>query len=332
MNILVTGGAGYIGSQLLHTLAATDFPRVRRVRVLDNMREEKFSSLMNLPDNVQYQFILGDICNKEDVQAAIGDDTDVVIHLAALCNASLSFDRRDATENINHVGTLKVVDAARQAPSVRRFVYASTTSVYGPTVGLAEESSSCLPASPYAEFKLKAEADVLRLSQETGGRLASTVLRFATAYGSSPGLRVHTVVNIFAFRAAVGAPLEIYGSGDQLRPFVHVADIARSIAFCLADDRTADDVFNVVGENASINDLLALLQPRFPSLRIAHTDKEILNQISYAVDGSKLRALGFAPAFSLEDGIEEYAQLYCSFTRSPLPTPAPLSVRTPIRV
>jgi UDP-glucose 4-epimerase len=332
VNILVTGGAGYIGSQLLHTLAATDFPGVRRVRVLDTMREEKFSSLMNLPDSVHYEFVLGDICNTEDIQAAIGDDTDVVIHLAALCNASLSFDRRAATEEINYFGTLKVVDAARQAPSVRRLVYASTTSVYGPTMGIAEERSSCRPASPYAEFKLKAEADVLRLSQDTGGRLGSTVLRFATAYGFSPGLRVHTVVNIFAFRAAVGAPLEIYGSGNQLRPFVHVADIARAITFCLADDRTIDDLFNVVGENASVNDLLALLGPRFPNLRVIHTDKEILNQISYEVDGSKLRALGFAPAFTLEEGIEEYARLYGSFTRSPLSSPTPLSVHTPVRV
>jgi nucleoside-diphosphate-sugar epimerase len=132
------------------------------------------------------------------------------------------------------------------------------------------------------------------------------------------------VVNIFAFRAAVGAPLEVYGSGAQVRPFVHVADIARAIAFCMADDRTAEEVFNVVGENASINDLLDLLKPRFPRLRVVHTDKEILNQISYEVDGSKLRGLGFAPAFSLEQGIEEYARLYGSFTRQPRPELASL--------
>jgi nucleoside-diphosphate-sugar epimerase len=324
VNILVTGGAGYIGSQLLHTLAAEQFPRVRRIRVLDNMREEKFPSLMNLPDNVDYEFVLGDIREEDDIRRALGDDTDVVVHLAALCNANLSFERRDDTEEINYRGTLKVVDVARRAPSVRRFIYASTTSVYGPTVEIVTEGSLCQPASPYAEFKLKAEGDVLGLSQDTGGRVRSTVLRFATAYGYAPGLRVHTVVNIFAFRAAVGAPLEVYGSGDQLRPFVHVADIARAIAFCMANDRTADEVFNVVGENASINDLLDLLRPRFPRLKVVHTDKEILNQISYEVDGSKLRALGFAPVFSLEEGIEEYARLYGSFTRHPLPKLAPL--------
>jgi len=86
----------------------------------------------------------------------------------------------------------------------------------------------------------------------------------------------------------------------------------------MADDRTIDEVFNVVGENASINDLLDLLEPRFPRLKVIHTDKEVLNQISYEVDGTKLRALGFVPAFSLEQGIEEYAELYGSFTRQPL--------------
>jgi UDP-glucose 4-epimerase len=324
VNILVTGGAGYIGSQLLHTLAADQFPRVRRIRVLDNMREEKFPALMNLPGNVDYEFILGDIREENDIRMALGDDTDVVVHLAALCNANLSFERRDDTEEINYRGALKVIDVARRALSVRRFIYASTTSVYGPTAGIVTEDSPCQPASPYAEFKLKAENDVLGLSQDTAGRVRPTVLRFATAYGYAPGLRVHTVVNIFAFRAAVGAPLEVYGSGDQVRPFVHVADIARAIAFCMAEDQAADQVFNVVGENASVNDLLDLLEPRFPRLKVVHTDKEILNQISYEVDGSKLRALGFAPAFSLEQGIDEYARLYGSFTRQPLPQLVPL--------
>src|SRR5215217_5995023 len=111
MNILVTGGAGYIGSQLLHTLA-DQFPGARRIRVLDNMREEKFPSLMNLPGNVDYEFVLGDIREEDDIRRALGDDTDAVVHLAALCNANLSFERRNDTEEINYRGTLKVVDVA----------------------------------------------------------------------------------------------------------------------------------------------------------------------------------------------------------------------------
>ncbi len=318
MNILVTGGAGYIGSRLLHMLASDGSLPVRRVRVLDNMREEKFPSLMNLPDGVSYEFVLGDIRNEDDVQAALGDDTDVVVHLAALCNATISFDRRDATEEINYGGTVNVVRAARMAPSVKRFIYASSTSVYGPTSGIVDEESPCFPASPYAEFKLKGEQDVLGLSTDTGGRLHPTVLRFATVYGYSPGLRVHTVVNIFAFRAAVGAPIEIYGAGNQLRPFIHVTDVSRAIAFCLAGDQTHDGIFNVVGENASVNQIVALLRSHFPKVQITHADKEILNQISYEVDGSRLRALGFGLAHTLEDGIAEYAHLYGSFGRLPL--------------
>ena len=325
MNILVTGGAGYIGSRLLHTLASVESLRVGRVRVLDNMREEKFPSLMNLPEGVDYEFVLGDIRDQDDVQKALGDDTDVVVHLAALCNATISFERRDATEEINYGGTTNVVRAARQAASVRRFIYASTTSVYGPTSGVVDEQSPCLPASPYAEFKLKGEQEVLGLSTDTAGRLRPTVLRFATVYGYSPGLRVHTVVNIFAFRAAVGAAMEVFGSGNQLRPFVHVDDVSRAIAFCIADERAGEQVFNVVGENASVNQIIAILRRHFPRMLVVHTDKEILNQISYEVDGGKLLRLGFSMGHSLEDGVEEYARLYGSFTRLPLaPGLAPL--------
>jgi nucleoside-diphosphate-sugar epimerase len=300
-------------------LAAAAPQGVGRIRVLDNMREEKFPSLMNLPEGIDYEFVLGDIRNQADVEIAIGDDTDVVVHLAALCNATISFERRDATEEINYGGTVNVVSAARRAPSVKRFIYASSTSVYGPTTGIVDEQSPCLPASPYAEFKLKGEHEVLGLSTDTGGRLRPTVLRLATVYGYSPGLRVHTVVNIFAFRAAVGAPLEVFGSGTQLRPFVHVDDVSRAIAFCVADERTGEGVFNVVGQNASVNQILELLERHFPRMVVRHTDKEILNQISYEVDGGKLRRLGFSTQHTLEDGIEEYARLYRSFTRMPMP-------------
>ncbi|HEX8857788.1 MAG TPA: NAD-dependent epimerase/dehydratase family protein [Actinomycetes bacterium] len=325
MNILVTGGAGYIGSRLLHTLASIESLDVRRIRVLDNMREEKFPSLMNLPAGVDYEFVLGDIRDEDDVRAALGDDTDVVVHLAALCNATISFERRDATEEINYGGTVNVVRAARQAQSVKRFIYASTTSVYGPTTGIVDEESPCLPASPYAEFKLKGEQDVLGLATDTGGRLQPTVLRFATVYGYAPGLRVHTVVNIFAFRAAVGASMEVFGSGNQLRPFVHVDDVSRAITFCIEDQRTWEQVFNVVGENASVNQIVALLGRHFPRMRVVQADKEILNQISYEVDGGKLQNLGFRMLHTLEDGVEEYARLYGSFARLPLTSgPPPL--------
>jgi UDP-glucose 4-epimerase len=323
VNILVTGGAGYIGSRLLHTLASVESLHAGRVRVLDNMREEKFPSLMNLPAGVDYEFVLGDIRDEDDVRAALGDDTDVVVHLAALCNATISFERRDATEEINYGGTVNVVRAARQAPSVKRFIYASTTSVYGPTSGIVDEESPCLPASPYAEFKLKGEQDVLGLSTDTGGRLQPTVLRFATVYGYAPGLRVHTVVNIFAFRAAVGAAMEVFGSGNQLRPFVHVNDVSRAIAFCMEDQRTWTQTFNVVGENASVNQIIALLRRHFPRMRVVQADKEILNQISYEVDGGKLHNLGFRMLHNLQDGVEEYSRLYGSFVRLPLTSGPP---------
>jgi nucleoside-diphosphate-sugar epimerase len=168
---------------------------------------------------------------------------------------------------------------------------------------------------------------VLGLSTDTGGRLSSTVLRFATVYGYSPGLRVHTVVNIFAFRAAVGAAMEVFGSGDQLRPFVHVSDVSRAIAYCIEDDRARDEIFNVVGENASVNQIIALLRRHFPRMLVVQTDKEILNQISYEVDGGKLRGLGFSTDHNLEDGVEEYARLYGSFTRLPL-TPSLVPMET----
>lgn len=322
MDVLVTGGAGYIGSRLVRLLPESERLQVRRVRILDNMLEEKFPSLMDLPEDVEYEFVLGDIRSPEDVgRAMVG--MDAVVHLAALCNATLSFERRDATEAINYEGALNVVRAACAEPTVRRFVYASSTSVYGPTEGTVYEHSPCRPVSPYAEFKLKGEEEVLGMFAATDGRISPTVLRLATVYGDAPGLRVHTVVNIFAFRAAVGAPVEVFGDGTQLRPFIHVDDVAAAMVFCLGEPETARRVFNVVGQNASVNDLLELMRPLYPRLCVHHVDKEILNQISYSVDGGQLNALGYATQRTLRDGVEEYARLYGSFTRATAqPVPA----------
>lgn len=313
MNILVTGGAGYIGSQLICDLALEPGLRGARITVYDNMQDERYQSLMNLPEGGDYDFHYGDIQDLDELTAA-AQQADVIIHLAALCNAVVSFDRVEETERVNFCGTDNVVRAALRSPSVRRLIYASTCSVYGETTGTVNEDSPCRPESPYAEYKLAGERLVMGLGEASGGRLTGTALRLATVYGPSPGLRVHTVVNIFVLHGALGMPLTVFGTGDQCRPFVHVRDASAAFVFALLNESTVQQVLNVVGENASVNQILAHVEPRFPKLTIEHKPGRHLNQISYSVDGSRLRAMGWRPAVTLEDGIEEFARLCGSFS------------------
>jgi nucleoside-diphosphate-sugar epimerase len=308
MTILITGGAGYIGSKLLRDLPLDERFEGATIRVLDNMIEQKYCSLMNLPPQGRYEFILGDICNREDLKRALDGGVRYIIHLAALTNAVTSFERRETVEQVNYLGTKNLVELAAQQTDLERFVYFSTTSVYGRTKGIVTEEAPCHPASPYGLYKLYGE-EVVREAMAKKG-LNATIVRLATVYGYSVGIRFHTVLNIFVFRAAMGLPLEVYGDGTQKRPFIHVADVSQALQLILTTPETNRGTYNIVGQNASVLEILELTRQHFPSVSVRFIDKESLNQISYEVDSSRLRRLGFKPTKTLDHGIAELAQLF----------------------
>ncbi len=312
LKILVTGGAGYIGSQLIRDLGEDPRFAGSQVVIYDSMRDERFQSLMHLPESGRYDFHYGDLQDADELIAA-AQDCDVIVHLAALTNAVVSFGRAEETEEVNYNGTENVLAAADRSPTVRRVIYASTCSVYGETSGCVDERSECHPESPYARFKLQGERSVQALSGRTFGRVLGTSLRLGTVFGLSPGLRVHTVVNIFALHGALGMPITVFGTGDQYRPFVHVRDASSAFLFALTTPETQELVLNVVGENATVNQILSYVKPRFPKLKVRREPGRHLNQLSYEVDGSALRQLGWQPVINVQDGIEEFARLCSPF-------------------
>lgn len=124
---------------------------------------------------------------------------------------------------------------------------------------------------------------------------------------------MHTVVNIFALHGALGMPITVFGTGDQYRPFVHVRDASSAFLFALTTPETQELVLNVVGENATVNQILSYVKPRFPKLKVRREPGRHLNQLSYEVDGSALRQLGWQPVINVQDGIEEFARLCSPF-------------------
>jgi len=309
-NILITGGAGYIGSQLIRDLPRTKEFRDSKIIILDNMNEEKYISLMDLKMS-NCRFYLGDIRDLDTVAKLI-KNVDIIIHLAALTDAPKSFDNRKETEAINYQGTMNIIRKAIES-GVKRFIYASTTSVYGPTNGKVTETSKCKPASPYAFFKLKAEKEIMKLAKNK--KINVTSLRFATVFGFSPGIRFHTVLNKFVFLSCIGYPLTIYGTGDQKRPFLHVKDAVKSIIFSLLENKTKNEIFNVVGENASVNEIVEMIRNYRGDINTIRVDREILNQISYTVDSSKIKNRGYKPNYTIKDGIQELISKFNSFSR-----------------
>lgn len=305
MTVLVTGGVGYLGSRLIRELP--DHPSFAgdTIRIYDNLRQPRFQSLWDLPSYADYEFVEADIRDEESLADAM-EGVDTVFHLAAITNASQSFDLAEKTHEVNLEGSLTAFEAARNA-DVSQFVYVSTCSVYGPTDREITETFECDPASPYGKAKLRAEREIL---QQDPAELDVTGLRLGTVYGWSQGMRFDTVVDKFAYLAATGQPLTVYENAeDQKRPYLHVQDAVRALLFA-ASGADGGEIYNVVGQNRRLRDVVSAIESHFSDVTIEYTRTENLDQLSYVVSDEKIVAEGFETMYSIDDGVRELADKF----------------------
>ena len=207
MKIVVTGALGHIGSRLIREIP-TEFPGAEVVLV-DDLSSQRFPSLFDLPDGAKYRFVEGDI-TKLDL-APIVDGADAVIHLAAITDATRSFERKDEVERVNF-GATKCLAEACAAAGVR-LIHPSSTSVYGTQNETVDENCTpeeLAPQSPYAETKLREEALLVEMGKTHGLRHISC--RFGTIFGHSVGMRFHTAVNKFCWQAVMGQTLTVWST------------------------------------------------------------------------------------------------------------------------
>lgn len=310
--ILVTGAAGYLGSQLIRDLAVEAYGGARTIRLLDNLQRNGLAALMDLPEDGRYEFLEGDILDPLVVRQGLRGVA-AVVHLAAVVRTPFSFEHSAWTEQVNHWGTARLVEQCLEA-GARRFVLASSASVYGPG-GPFLEDATCRPVGPYARSKLGAERAVL----EAAGRgLEPTVLRLGTIFGDAPGIRFDSVMNRFAYLAGVGRPLTVYGSGDQVRPVVHVRDVCAAIRFCLdGHSEGVGSMFNVVGENASVTDFIEAVQRVRPDVRVTYTEQDVRTRLSLSLDGGRIERLGWRPRHTVAEGIAAVVARFRSLTTPP---------------
>lgn len=292
--ILVTGGAGYIGSQLIRDLRADPRFADYTIRIYDNLQRQHLCGLMDLPAEGRYEFVEGDILDRLNLGRAMRG-VGIVVHLAAIVKTPLSFEHPEWTEQVNHWGTASVAGCALDA-GVSKLLYVSSASVYGPG-GPFRETDACRPIGPYAISKLKGEEEVIR------SRFA--IVRLGTVFGNAPTMRFDGIANRLTYLAGVGRPMVIHGSGEQIRPLIHIHDASAVIRLCLTDSRAEGEIINAVIMNPSINQIARTLQTLAPDASIRYTDQDILTEISFEVDSSKLIEMGFQPQFDLEQGLEE---------------------------
>jgi nucleoside-diphosphate-sugar epimerase len=293
--ILITGALGHIGSHLIRNLDRTT---VRAAVLLDNLESQRFPSLYNLPKGFNFKFIKDDILTADFDKHLQG--IDAVIHLAAITDAERSKQIPELVEAVNYEGLKRVADACLKA-KVRLF-YPSTTSVYGSQSSRVDETCQELkPQSPYAESKLKSE-EYLQSLKKKG--LKFVTCRFGTIFGHSVGMRYDTAVNKFTWQASIGQPLTVWKTAwNQKRPYLSLDDAGRAINFILKKDLFNGEVYNVVTQNFTVADVVNTIKKFVPKLAVNYVDSAIMNQLSYEVDDSKIRKLGYKSYGNLKQGI-----------------------------
>src|SRR3990167_7879571 len=295
--ILITGALGHIGSHLIRNL---DRSMVHNVILLDNLESQRFPSLYNLPKGFIFKFI------KEDILTADFDkylkSVDAVIHLAAITDAEKSKQIPELVEAVNYEGLKRVADACLKAKAC--LFFPSTTSIYGSQASLVDETCKELkPQSPYAETKLNSEKYLQGLKRRG---LKFVVCRFGTIFGHSVGMRYDTAVNKFTWQASTGQPITVWKTAwNQKRPCLYLGDAVKAINFILKKDLFDGQIYNVVTKNFTVENVVKTIQKFVPKLVMDYVDSAIMNQLSYEVDDSKFRRLGFKPTGNLKQGIAE---------------------------
>jgi UDP-glucose 4-epimerase len=300
MNILVTGGAGFIGSHLTERLLAQG----HRVRVLDNLSTGK---LENLPEHSALTFIKGDICDAVLVDECM-DGVEVVYHLAAVASVQASVDDPLGTHRSNLVGTVNLLEAARQQ-RISRFFYASSAAVYGDTTDLPiREDIPLNPLTPYAIDKLSGEYYLKYYAKQAG--FAGIAFRFFNIYGprQDPSSPYSGVISIFTDRAVAQKPITVFGDGGQSRDFVFVKDLVGILTQGLEVPLEAIAVVNIGGgASVTLLDLLEALETILARPLDRRYDAPRAGDIRHSLaDTSRLQALfGRVPATPLTTGLEQ---------------------------
>ena len=303
--VLVTGGAGYLGSVLVPLLLDEGY----EVTVLDRLYFGG-ETLAAVADHPRLRLIEGDIQCLDDLNGLL-NETHSIIHLAGLSNDPSCDLEPDRTARVNYDATLELARRAARA-GVSRFLFASSCSVYGSNPApVVDEESSLHPVSLYAEMKAKAERDLMLLPAPG---MTIGALRMATLYGLSPRMRFDLAVNLMVMNGVRRRLIHVLGGGEQWRPFLHVVDASRAFLAALrAPEKLIDrQVFNVGSDadNFTISSLAQLVKETLPDFEITiETVPDDADKRSYRVAFNKIHELlGYETRCAMAPAIVELAQ------------------------
>jgi dTDP-glucose 4,6-dehydratase len=309
MNVLVTGGAGFIGSCFVRMMIGTESDTIINLDKLTYAGN--LDNLESVAENPRYSFVRGDICDAHVVRSIFTEHKpDAVVHFAAESHVDRSILAPDAVFETNLRGTFTLLEAAR-THGIRRFLHVSTDEVYGsvPAPLEADESFPLRASSPYSASK--AGSDFLALSYFTTYKLPVVVTRASNNYG--PYHFPEKLIPLMISNALAGKPLPVYGDGQQIRDWLYVEDHCRAILSVLRGGRDGE-VYNIAG-NASIPNIEVVKQilaaTGQPESLIQHVTDRPGHDRRYALTSEKLhRETGWSPQVTFSEGLDATVRWY----------------------
>ncbi len=307
MKILITGGAGFIGSNFIRHLLnkypdyeITNLDKLTYAGNLENLRD--------IEDNPHYRFIKGDICNKKTVDSIVRNGVDTILNFAAESHVDRSILGPESFIRTDIYGTYTLLEAARKH-KIKRYIQISTDEVYGSIEkGSFKETDSLNPSSPYAASK--ASADLLCLSYFTAYKLPVIITRSSNNYG--PYQFPEKLIPLFITNALENKPLPLYGDGLNVRDWLYVLDNCSAIDLILYKGEIGE-IYNVGADNERTN-----IEITKAILKILGKDEGLIKRVKdrpghdrrYSLDSKKIRELGWRPEYDFEKALKETVNWY----------------------
>ena len=307
--IVITGGAGFIGSHIAEEIA-----KEHEVVIIDNLDDYyspdlKRRNLEILLANPNVRFIEGDVTNLDLLRRIIDSDVDFVFHEAAQAGVRISVEDPFKPNNVNVLGTLNVLKASLDA-GVKRVINASSSSVYGKVQYLPfDEAHPTIPVSPYGVSKLAAE-HYCRVFYEIYG-LPTVSLRYFTVYG--PRMRPDLAISIFTQKMLANEPITVFGDGEQTRDFTYIDDIVRVNQRLLGTSAADGYAMNIGGgHRIAVNDLIDHLREITASASEAVYSNKHKGDVEHTLAELALakKLVGYIPQVSIEEGLDKFVEWY----------------------
>lgn len=304
---LVTGGAGFIGSNLVKKLSQDG---ENQIIVIDNL---SMGLIENITPASNVQIIEGDVCDERLMEETLASNQfDFIYHLAAVASVADSIERPVETHRTNFDSVLNLLELAKKyQPNLKRLLFSSSAAVYGDEATLPKHEESVIrPLNAYAIDKFAAERFVLTYNSLYG--LPTTAVRFLNVYGpnQNPGSPYSGVISIVLDKFENDAPFTLFGDGEQTRDFVYVDDVVAAITELAEKEETLGQVYNVgTGKETSVNKLIETFEKLLDKkLEVKHEAARKGDIKKSVCDNSKLRSVGITPATTIEEGLKKYLE------------------------